>query len=172
MRASASNGFDIWETLDGLRETVASAVGRRGGPGDIRSAILVELLAGPLSGYEVIRAIEARTSGVLSPGAGTVYPTLQLLVDEGLVEATQAGERKVYSLTDAGREAAEAVDAPDEAESGRARAERGLALPKAGMKLAQAASQVAQHGTAEQNERAVAIVDEARRKLYAILAED
>ncbi|MCS0499869.1 PadR family transcriptional regulator [Protaetiibacter mangrovi] len=172
MRASAPNGFDFWEALDGLRETFASAVGRRGGPGDIRTAILVELLAGPMNGYEVIRAIEARTSGAWSPGAGTVYPTLQLLADEKLVTAKQTGERKVYSLTDSGREAAEAADAPEAAESARARAERGMALPKAGVKLAQAASQVVQHGTAEQNERAVAIVDEARRRLYAILAED
>jgi hypothetical protein len=50
--------------------------------------------------------------------------------------------------------------------------ERGLALPKAGAKLAQAAAVVAQSGTPEQAERAVAAIDEARRKLYAILAED
>ncbi|AYF98022.1 PadR family transcriptional regulator [Protaetiibacter intestinalis] len=172
MRASVPNGFDLWEAVDGLRETLAAGIGRRAGAGDIRTAILVELLAGPLNGYEIIRAIEARTGGAWSPGAGTVYPTLQLLADEKLVTAKQTGERKVYSLTDAGREAAEAADAPEVGESARARAERNLALPKAGVKLAQAAAQVAQNGTPEQNERAVAIVDEARKKLYAILAED
>ena len=47
-----------------------------------------------------------------------------------------------------------------------------MALPKAGAKLAQAVAQVAQAGTPDQSERAVAVIDEARRKVYAILAED
>jgi len=50
--------------------------------------------------------------------------------------------------------------------------ERTTALPKAGAKLAQAIAQVATGGGQEQAERAVAVIDEARRKLYAILAED
>jgi DNA-binding PadR family transcriptional regulator len=175
MRSSAPNGFDLWDAVEGIRETFAAAHGRRDGPGDIRAAVLVSLIEGPLHGYQVIRAIESRTGGAWSPSPGEVYPTLQLLTDERLVTAEQVGERKVYELTEAGREvAADAVEPPDAAsgESGRARLERNLALPKAGMKLAQAAAQVAQNGTPEQTERAVAIVDEARRKLYAILAED
>ena len=173
MRTSAPNGFDIWEAVDGLRETFAASVGRRGGPGDIRTAILVALADEPKNGYQVIQSIETRTGGAWSPSPGTVYPTLQLLTDELLVTAEQVGERKVYTLTETGRAlAAEAAELDAPGESGRARAERNLALPKAGVKLAQAASQVAQNGTPEQTERAVAIVDEARRKLYAILAED
>jgi DNA-binding PadR family transcriptional regulator len=167
MRSSAPNGFDIWEAVDGLRETLSS--GWRGGP-DIRTAILVSLLDEPMHGYRVIEAIEARTGW--KPGPGEVYPTLQLLADEQLVTAEQAGERKVYTLTEAGRAVAEAATEPEAGESGRARIERNLALPKAGMKLAQAAAVVAQSGTPEQAERAVAAIDEARRKLYAILAED
>jgi len=173
MRSTAPNGFDFWEAVDGLRETFAASVGRRGGPGDIRTAILVSLADGTKNGYEVIQSIETRTGGAWSPSPGTVYPTLQLLTDEQLVTAEQVGERKVYTLTETGRAlAADASEADAPGETGRARAERNLALPKAGVKLAQAASQVAQNGTPEQTERAVAIVDEARRKLYAILAED
>lgn len=173
MSASGPNGFDFWEAVDGIRETFAAGLGRRGGPGDIRTAILASLVDEPMHGYQIIRAIEARTQGAWSPSPGTVYPTLQLLTDEELVSAEQVGERKVYSLTDAGRAlAADAAGEGPSAESGRARAERNLALPKAGMKLAQAAAQVAQNGTPDQTQRAVAIVDEARRKLYAILAED
>lgn len=172
MRTSATNGFDFWEAVDGIRETLAAGVTRRGGAGDIREAVLGALLAGPLNGYQVIRAIEERTAGAWSPTAGEVYPTLQLLEDEKLVAGTQDGERKVYALTEAGREVADAATSTPDAEGARARAERNLALPKAGVKLAQAAAQVAQHGTPEQNERAVAIVDEARKKLYALLAED
>lgn len=170
MRTTA-HGFDIWEAVDGLRETL---VGGRGEP-DVRTAVLVSLLEAPMHGYQVIQAIAERTGW--KPGPGEVYPTLQLLADEQLVTAQLAGERKVYTLTEAGRavaesESASADEAAEPGESGRARMERGLALPKAGAKLAQAAAVVAQSGTPEQAERAVAAIDEARRKLYAILAED
>ncbi|MEO8263833.1 MAG: PadR family transcriptional regulator, partial [Pseudolysinimonas sp.] len=99
-------------------------------------------------------------------------PTLQLLADEGLVTAEQVGERKVYSLTDAGKEAA--AQSATEPVQGRKAEEfsRRAALPPAGAKLAQAASQVVHSGTPEQADRAVAIIDDARRKLYAILAEE
>lgn len=169
MRPSAVHGFDIWEAVDGLRETLGG--GWRTGPGDIRTAILVSLAEEPMHGYQVIQAIETRTGWRPSPGE--VYPMLQLLADEQLVAAELAGERKVYTLTEAGRAVAESADEPAEAgESGRARMERGLALPKAGAKLAQVAAIIAQSGTPEQTERAVAAIDEARRTLYAILAED
>ncbi|MCY7413416.1 MAG: PadR family transcriptional regulator, partial [Salinibacterium sp.] len=108
------------------------------------------------------------------PSPGSIYPTLQLLADEGLVTSEQDGERKVYSLTEAGREAAaEFADAPEPRQPRRSwDNERTVALPRAGAKLAQALAQVAQSGTDEQKERGVAVIDEARRKLYAILAED
>lgn len=168
MRSSAPNGFDIWQAVDGLRETLTG--GWRGVP-DIRTAVLVSLIEEPMHGYRIIDAIETRTGW--KPSAGEVYPTLQLLNDEQLVTAEQAGERKVYALTEAGRAVAEsAAEPPETGESGRARMERNLALPKAGMKLAQAAAVVAQSGTPDQAERAVAAIDEARRTLYAILAED
>ena len=169
MRSSAAHGFDIWQAVDGLRETLGG--GWRTGPGDIRTAILVSLAEEPMHGYQVIHAIEARTGW--RPAPGEVYPTLQLLLDEQLVTAELVGERKVYALTETGRaEAESAVEPAEEGESGRARMERGLALPKAGAKLAQAAAIIAQSGTPEQAERAVAAIDEARRTLYAILAED
>src|SRR5690606_8418241 len=168
MRTTA-HGFDIWEAVDGLRETLA---GGRGEP-DVRTAVLVSLLEAPMHGYQVIQAIAERTGW--KPGPGEVDPTLQLLAEEQLVTAQLAGERKVSTPTDAGRalaESASADEAAEPGESGRARMERGLALPKAGAKLAQAAAVVAQSGTPEQAEHAVAAIDEARRKLYAILAED
>ncbi len=168
MRSSAPNGFDIWEAVAGLREALAG--GWHGAP-DIRTAILVSLLDEPMHGYRIIQAIEARTGW--SPSPGEVYPTLQLLSDEQLVTAEQLGERKVFALTESGRALAEVAAEPaGPGESGRARIERGLAVPKAGARLAQAAAIVAQSGTPQQVERAVAAIDEARRALYAILAED
>ena len=145
------------------------------GRGDIRTAILVALTVEPMHGYQIIQAIEARSGGAWKPSPGSIYPTLQLLADEGLVTAEQVGERKVYSLTDAGSSAAAelATEPAWPWESRRSLGdEPSLVLPKAGAKLAQAASQVAHSGTPEQAERAVAMIDEARRKVYAILAED
>jgi DNA-binding PadR family transcriptional regulator len=127
-----------------------------------------------MHGYQVIQAIKTRSGGTWTPTAGSVYPTLQLLADEALVDATQVGERKVYSLTPAGRIAAAEVtdtEPPREKQRGQG-AQTAIALTKSGVKLASAVAQVAQHGSSEQAERAAAIVDEARRKVYAILAED
>jgi DNA-binding PadR family transcriptional regulator len=174
MSTSSSTGFDFWEAIDGLRETLAPRVAGRMGRGDIRAAILVALTDEPMHGYQIIQAIEARTRGAWKPSPGSIYPTLQLLADEGLVTAEQVGERKVYSLTESGRAAAaEYAEGPTPWEPRRSwGGDRNHALPKSGARLAQAVAQVAHTGTPEQAERAVAILDETRRKLYAILAED
>ncbi len=175
---SSSAGFDLPEfdlrrAVEGIRDAFAP----RDADGDIRAAILVELATGPMHGYQLIRAIEARSGGAWAPAPGVVYPTLQLLADEGLATATQEGERRVWSLTESGHAAAAATDRTDTDSSGHRRRfdpERDLALPKAGARLAQALSGFApgSGATPEQVERAVAIVDEARRRLHAILAED
>ena len=74
--------------------------------GDVRSAILALLDDRPMHGYEMITELEERTGGRWRPSAGSIYPTLQLLEDEGLVTAEEVEGRKVYSLTDAGKKAA------------------------------------------------------------------
>jgi DNA-binding PadR family transcriptional regulator len=176
---SSSTGFDLWDAVDGLRDAVLNRGGDRPSPrvgrGDIRTAVLVALLDEPMHGYQLIQAIEARSGGTWKPSPGSIYPTLQLLADEGLVTAEQVGERKVHSLTPAGRTAAETAAEgalPWEPRTLRDDAERDLALPKAGAKLAQAAAQVARHGSRAQSERTIEVLDEARRRIYAILAED
>ena len=180
MSTSSTYGFDLREAVDNLRDAFAPAfagqlgrMGGRMGRGDIRTAVLVELAEEPMHGYQLIQAIEKRSGGTWKPSPGSVYPTLQLLVDEGLATATQEGERKVYALTDAGKEAAaEFAAAPHPSESRRGWDSERAALPKAGAKLAQALGQVASSGSKEQQERAIAIIDDAHRKLYAILAEE
>ena len=174
MRPSSTTGFDLRDAVDGLREAFTSRVEGLGGHRDIRSAILIELADAPMHGYQLIQAIQERSHGAWTPTPGSVYPTLQLLTDEGLASATQDGERKVYALTDAGKEVAAALTSDDEPNGPSRRGwdpER-AALPKAGVKLAQALGQVGMNGSKEQQERAVAIIDEARKKLYSILAED
>lgn len=164
----------LWEAMDQLRSMFEPRGGTRMGRGDVRAAVLALLAEQPMHGYQIIREIEERSGGAWKLSPGSVYPTLQLLADEGLITAEEAGGKKTYSLTDAGRAEADAAgekSAPWEAFGARD-AGRNTALPKAGAKLAQAAAQVARGGTPEQVAQAVDVLDEARRKLYSILAQD
>lgn len=139
---------------------------------DVRAAILRLLTEEPMHGYQIIHEIETRSDGAWKPTPGSVYPTLQLLIDEGLLRAEETDGKKSYSLTDSGKlEAENGGPAPWETPSGRDEA-RSKLLPRAGAKLAQATVQVARGGTTEQVHEAVAVVDDARRKLYAILAQE
>jgi DNA-binding PadR family transcriptional regulator len=71
--------------------------------GQLRLYLLSLLNEGPRHGYEVIRDLEERFNGLYSPSAGTVYPRLAKLEEEGLVERTEDGRKATYWITDAGR---------------------------------------------------------------------
>jgi DNA-binding PadR family transcriptional regulator len=71
--------------------------------GDLRLLILDLLSEQPRHGYDVIRAIEGRFGGVRAPSPGTVYPTLELLADQGLIVGHDQEGKRVFGLTDAGR---------------------------------------------------------------------
>jgi DNA-binding PadR family transcriptional regulator len=140
--------------------------------GDVRSAILALLDDRPMHGYELITELEERTGGRWRPSAGSIYPTLQLLEDEGLATAEEIDGRKVYSLTDAGKEAApertEGQQPWDEGDEDSPRFEARKEL----FRLMGAAKQVARADDEEQLTKAAEILKDARRKLYGILAEE
>ncbi|MBX3100417.1 MAG: PadR family transcriptional regulator [Salinibacterium sp.] len=164
----------IWEAMEQLRGQFEQKAGTRMGRGDVRAAVLSLLTEKPMHGYQIIQEIEERSGGAWKPSPGSVYPTLQLLADEGQIGVEESNGRKTYSLTDEGRKAAEAAagnSAPWEAQDGRPTG-RTRALPKAGIDLAQAAAQVGRSGSPEQVDKAVAVLEDARRKLYSILAQD
>jgi hypothetical protein len=126
-----------------------------------------------MHGYQIIHEIEERSGGSWKPSAGSVYPTLQLLTDEGLISVEESNGRKIYSLTETGREEAAGGDASAPWESTGPASGAGFgALPKAGVELAQAAAQVGRTGSSKQVQEAVKVLDEARRRLYSILAQD
>ena len=166
----------IQEAVDQLRGMFDQKVGggsTRMQKGDVRAAVLALLLEKPMHGYQIINEIGERSNGSWKPSPGSVYPTLQLLADEGLVAAEELAGRKTYSLTEEGRFVAEA-DAEKPAPwvaSGTREGSRAGALPKAGIELAQAAAQVGRSGNPEQVQQAVEALEEARRKLYSILAQ-
>lgn len=75
------------------------------GRGDVKYALLELLQERPMHGYEMMKALEEKSGGFYVPSAGSIYPTLQMLEDRGLVTAAEAEGKKVYSITDAGRAA-------------------------------------------------------------------
>ena len=167
-------GQGLWEAMEQLRGMFEQKVAPHMGRGDVRAAVLSLLAEKPMHGYQIISEIAERSGGAWKPSAGSVYPTLQLLADEGLITAQESDGRKTYSLTEAGRAVAEAsADRPTPWQTSSAREPGGMgALPKAGIELAQAAAQVQRTGTPEQIKQAVEVLDDARRRLYSILAQD
>lgn len=146
---------------------------RRASRGDIRSALLSVLADGPANGYTLIKAILEKTDGLWRPSPGSVYPTLQQLVDEELVQPTGDGRGTEYALTDAGREyVAEhqaELDAAWDATPGRSETE--LSLFGSVGKLMGVIQQF-RHGASEaQRIAATEKIDELRRALYLILAD-
>src|SRR4029453_16676932 len=144
--------------------------GRRG-RGDVRAAILALLAERPMHGYEMIQELEARTGGVWRPSPGSVYPTLQLLEDEDLITGEEGEGRRRFTLTDAGRAEAERQgQAPWETVTAGV-APAAWSLRDAIAQTAQAAWSVGSAGTEAQQARALEILNDARRRLYAILAQ-
>jgi DNA-binding PadR family transcriptional regulator len=145
--------------------------GRRG-RGDVRAAILALLAERPMHGYEMIQELEARTGGVWRPSPGSVYPTLQLLEDEDLITGEEGEGRRRFTLTDAGRAEAERQGQRSPWEEVTAGvAPMAWNLRDAMGQIAQAFWSVANAGSEAQQARALEVLKDTRRRLYAILAE-
>ncbi len=97
---------DEGEDAEGFRESARR--GRRGrmfGQGELRLALLALVAEKPSHGYELIKGIEEMTGGAYAPSPGAVYPTLQMLADEGQIEEAEAeGAKKPFVATAQGRE--------------------------------------------------------------------
>ncbi len=81
--------------------------GARARRGDVRAAVLALLAEQPMHGYEMITEIEERSGGYWRPSAGSIYPTLQLLEDEGLIAGEESDGKRRFTLTDEGHKLAE-----------------------------------------------------------------
>ena len=148
--------------------------GPRARRGDVRAALLVLLAEEPRNGYQLMQEIEQRSDGVWRPSPGSVYPALQQLEDEGLVRIAAEG-RKTYELTDEGRAYVEAnaekLGAPWDAVKGDL-GEGAWELMDAMRQIGMALFQLTHSGTDAQREEAKEVVQEARRALYRILADE
>jgi DNA-binding PadR family transcriptional regulator len=146
---------------------------RRASKGDIRSVILSLLADGPSNGYGLIKAIAEKTGGAWRPSPGSVYPTLQQLVDEDLIVSNGDGKKTEFELTDAGRayveEHADDFTKAWEATPGQSES-TGQFFESVG-KLMGVVQQFRHSATDAQRAAAIEKLDETRRALYLILAD-
>jgi len=171
--AFGRTGFKHPFAMGGHAHGFGGPGGQRARRGDVRAAVLRLLSEQPMHGYQIIQELSARSDGAWSPSAGSVYPTLQMLADEDLVTAEETGGKKVFSLTEAGVAAvAEMADQPAPWEEPAAGGAYNSAYREAAGRLMQAMWQIGTSGSAEQTSAAIDVITEARKKLYAILAED
>ena len=151
--------------------------GRRGrggrmSRGDVRTAVLLLLAEEPMHGYQLMQAIAERTGGRWTPSPGAIYPALSLLEDEGLVAVTADSGRKVATLTEAGRALVEAErDGWSDPFADATDGERGPDLRALVMQLVEATRTVGRTGSPAQVTAAAAILGEARRAMYLLLAD-
>ncbi len=140
--------------------------------GNVRAALLALLAERPMHGYEMIQQLDERTGGVWRPSPGSVYPTLQMLEDEGLVTSREEGGKRLFALTEEGTaEAARQETAPWE-EVAESAGESAVRTRDAIGQLMGALHQVMHVGSEAQQARALEVVNDARRRLYGILADD
>jgi len=148
--------------------------GRKARRGDIRTAALLLLNEEPRNGYQIMQEVEERSDGVWRPSPGSTYPALQQLEDEGLIRAQELDGRKLFQLTDAGREyvkeRGEDKPAPWEQMSGDV-SDQAHELGRLIREVASAFTQVVKTGGEAQMGEARKVLTTTRKDLYRILAD-
>jgi DNA-binding PadR family transcriptional regulator len=142
--------------------------------GSVKYDVLAVLADGPRHGYEIMLAIEERRG--FRPSPGSIYPALQMLDDGDFVSSREVDGKRVYSITESGREMLQTYrDSPRGAEDA-AEPMAGVELMVRGMRtlhgLRDAVKQIARSGDVELIGRGVEIVERARRELYTLLAQE
>ena len=148
--------------------------GPRARRGDVRIAILALLAEKPMHGYQIIQELSDRSGGAWRPSPGSIYPTLQLLEDEGLVSAKEIDGKRVFDVTDEGRKTV-----ADRKDGGampwdQVAADMGedvAALREVTMQVGAAVWQVGSAGSAEQQKKVITILEDTRKRIYGVLAE-
>jgi len=144
--------------------------------GAIVEAVLTLLDERPMHGYELITELETRSDGRWRPSAGTMYPALGRMEDKGLLVSSDVDGKKQFSLSDVGQErlAALRAERPDDApepwdeHAGGGRGD----LRRRIQEIVGQARQIGRFGTTEQIAAAGEVLDDTRRRLYKILADD
>ena len=150
---------------------------RRGGRGraargDVRAAVLLLVAEQPMHGYQLMQAIADRSGGRWTPSPGAIYPTISQLEDEGLVTVTAEAGRKLVTLTEAGRRHVdEHRQTGADPFAGHDATGPGADLRGPVEQLHAAVREIARTGTDTQRAAAAAVLADARRSLYLLLAD-
>ncbi len=142
--------------------------------GDVKAAILSLVKESPRHGYDIIVEIEQRSGGAWKPSPGSIYPTLQVLEDQGLLCGSDSDGKRIYTITDLGSEYVENLP------GGGVRWEQFQEGPFGGVaelrdqmvQLGSAVMQVAANGERVQIESTVKLLNETKKKIYKLLAEE
>lgn len=142
--------------------------------GSVKYDVLAVLAEGPRHGYEIMLAIEQQRG--FRPSPGSIYPALQMLDDGDFVSSREVDGKRVYTISDKGRELLQTYrDSPSGAGID-AEPTEGAGLMMRGMRtlhgLKDAVKQIARSGDVALIGQAVGILDRARRELYALLAAE
>ncbi len=140
--------------------------------GDIKYILLTLLAEEPRYGYQLIKELENRYSGFYRPSPGSVYPTLQLLEEGGYLTSEQIEGKRVYTITDSGRQLLAGRDTPVEIANRGERSEQLNELKEAITQLSTAVMQVARTNDADRSSRVREILNRAKREIYTILSEE
>lgn len=169
---SGFQGFDV-RFERGFEKGFGGRWGSRTRRGDMKFLVLEMLAETPRHGYEIIGAIEEKRG--FRPSAGSIYPTLQLLEDGGFVTSAEVDGKRVYTITDKGSELLakhrETVDGADPSEP-----PENVPLIARGMQtmmgLKMVIKEIARTRNPEMYTQALAIIERARRDLYALLTHE
>lgn len=88
-------------------EAMRMGMGRRFSAGELQLVLLALLEERPRHGYELIKTLEERSGGFYVPSPGVIYPALTYLEETGLAEVENEGTKKLYKITEAGRQKVE-----------------------------------------------------------------
>ena len=140
--------------------------------GEVQPAVIALLKEQDMHGYQIIQELTERSGGAWTPSPGSIYPTLQVLEDQGMVTSEKIGGKRVFSLTEQGREFADTR--PDQApwDGLASDSDPSRRLREVVQGLIAAAWQVGRTGTPEQISKTADILAEARKRIYQQLADD
>lgn len=147
--------------------------------GDIKFILLELLSEHPSHGYDLIKDMETRYGGFRRLSPGSVYPTLQMLEEGGYLNSAQEGSKRVYTITDEGRQLLvertqkEDSDSPWDAFKSfmTGKPQEFIELRNVATQLANLVVQVARSGNVEQMNQVRELLEQVKREISAILAQ-
>jgi DNA-binding PadR family transcriptional regulator len=144
--------------------------------GDIKFILLELLSEDPQHGYELIKELEARRGGFRRLSPGSVYPTLQMLEEGGYLTSEQADGKRVYTITESGRQFLSDRNPQSRLKNSRDRSTESkpselIELRRTLTELNDAVTQIARSGNLEQASQVRDLLAQVKREIYKLLAE-